>query len=210
MSELLAYCINLDTEIDRYHTIKNEFKGVLDIQRISAIDGKQNGVGGAKALYDTNISILNTIINSDYQLPYIIIIEDDIYKLEGFDTIWPKIKEFIITSDCWDFISLDHFLNFDNPVLSVYNDFLYRVDKSRSAGFMIYNTDFIKYNIHAFTDCYLIDMHIKYNQSYIQLIPKEIIVRQHVNKYSTTENRITDDYEAYYAETEKFLKDYTF
>ena len=203
--KLNAYCINLDREYDKYKDVCDKFGDILNITRVSAIDGKSNNITGKQALLNTNIKLFRQIIQTDDK--YAIVIEDDIYKINNFDTYWPVIVDFINNNDDWDFISLDHFLNFEKPLLHVYNENFYKILKSRSMGFMIYNTKFLKKNIEYLSSCDCLDMTMKHNINFIQLIPKTMIVRQIVNKISGTCNNDTKRYEEYYNLSEKYLKD---
>jgi hypothetical protein len=188
-----AYCINLDRFPDNYSGVVRELSSYLDIERVSAIDGKLENISGQLAVRNTNRNLFKRIIEeSTPETLYAIVIEDDIYKLDKFDEYWNKILEFIKNKDnIWDFISLDNILRFDNPTISDYNDFFYRTDKSRAFGFMIYNISFLRNNIDYLTKCGVLDMTMKYNPNFIQLIPKELIIRQYVDKYSTTANQVT-------------------
>jgi len=202
-----AYCINLDRKPENYKKVCSEFKGILDITRVPAIDGKELGITGARALYDTSIKLFEQSIKTDDQ--YLIVIEDDIYKRPKFSTYWPKIVNFITTTKTgWDFIALDFFLCLDNPKMGHYNSFLYKVTKFRSCGFMIYNMNFLKKNLNSFKNIFPLDLTITYNQNYIKLIPKELIVRQHVNKVSETCDANTSPYETLYTLTINKLTKY--
>ena len=200
-----AYCINLDREYYKYNDVCDKFDDILNITRVSAIDGKSNNITGAKALVDTNIKLFREIIKTDDK--YAIIIEDDIYKINNFDSYWQNIVSFINNNDGWDFISLDNFLNFEKPFLEIYNNDFYKISKSRSMGFMIYNTKFLKKNIEYLSTCRRLDMTMKHNINFIQLIPKTMIVRQIVDKISGTANKNTERYEIFYNLTDKYLKD---
>jgi GR25 family glycosyltransferase involved in LPS biosynthesis len=205
-----TYCINLDREPEKYEKVCREFGNTLDIVRVPAIDGQKTGITGIEALFNTNINLFNSILdNEEYTLPYLIVIEDDIYKHVHFHEFWIKILDFINGEFIWDFISLDFFLlNEDSPELEVYNEFLYTTTKSRMTGFMIYNIDFLRDNIDYLSSCNILDMTMKHNVDFIQLIPKELIVKQYVDKVSNTANRETPDYNQYYNRTEAFIKDY--
>jgi hypothetical protein len=210
--KLYAYCINLDREPEKFSTVKKEFSDFLDIERISAIDGASLHITGISALVQTNIRLFKRIIQESKQ-QFAIIIEDDIYRCPDFDTYFPKIYEFINNKEnasTWDFISLDYCLNFEKPKMEIWNDFLYRVEKSRSAGFTIYNIDFLKKNIDYLSSCYCLDMTMKHNVNFIQLIPNKMIVKQIVDKISTTEHMNTNYYEEFYHETELYMKNYRF
>ena len=205
----IAYCINLDRCPEKFETVCNNFNDILEIIRFPAIDGKLNGISGSKALADTTKNLFNIVINEE-NIPYLIIIEDDIYKYKNFDFYWPKILEFINNNNDWDFMSLDFFLSLDKPKMEIFNDFLYKVEKSRTTGFIIYNTNFLKKNIEYLRKCNVFDMTMKHNTSFIQLIPKELIVKQVVDKLSDTACNNTKRYETYYKKTEEYLKNYSF
>jgi hypothetical protein len=212
MERPTALCINLDSQPEKYNDVLKEFEDILDIKRVSAIDAIKENISGKDALYRTTTNIINSLFTeNNYSYPYLIIIEDDIYKYKNFKLYWPKILEFINTTQTgWDFISLDFFLNLENAPLEIYNDFLYKADKSRNKGFMIYNSEFIKREKEYLTDCGCADMMMCRNTNFVKLIPKELIVKQFTNKVSATCGLITSHYEAFYNETEQYLKEYPF
>ena len=203
MNKPTALCINLDYKVDQYECIKNEFGHVLNIERVSAIDAKKHNITGVQALFNTTIQLFENSISSTS--PYLIIIEDDIYKCNNFDIIWPKILTFINTEHTWDFISLDN-ISIDNGVMKSYNEFFYKATKIRAAGFMIYNTKFIKTHMHYLRTAIPLDFTMKHNDSFIQLIPRDVIVKQILNKYSTTALCNTFRYEHAYVKTAIKLK----
>jgi len=200
-----AFCINLDREPQRFEMIKKEFSGILFFTRVSAIDGKKEGITGWDALHQTNVKLFNELVLTDR--PYYIICEDDIYKYVNFKHYWPKIVQFINNpSNVWDFISLDFILNVDKPSIEIYTDFLYKVGPSRATGFMIYNAKFVKNNLSYLTSAGCLDMTMKHNPDFIKLIPHELIVKQVVNKLSETCNKNTHFLEYNYDRTVAFLK----
>jgi len=205
-----AYCINLDRESERFERVHTEFQDVLALERVSAIDGKKEGMTGATALYETSVRLFRRILEEDTSCPYAIVLEDDVYKCEQFEVYWPVILEFITARTDWDFISLDFFLNFERPRLEVYGDHLYRVEKSRMTGFMIYNREFLRKHIQYLSSCGTLDMSMKHNGSFIQLIPRKLIVKQEVDKVSKTNGVNTKHYETFYKETEEYLLNYRF
>lgn len=209
MNKINAYCINLDRYPEKYEKTLDNFGDILEIRRFPAIDGRINNIQGTVALINTNLMIFNQILNSEeINNPFLIIIEDDIYKHTHFDYYWFKILEFINNkNNNWDFISLDFLLNFEKPKLEIFNDFLYKIDKSRMTGFMIYNTIFIKKNINYLLNCGTLDMSMKHNSDFIQLIPKELIVKQECNKISETSYIYTNYYEDCYNDTIQYLQD---
>lgn len=205
-----VYCINLDREIKKYIKIEKNFGDIFEIIRVSAIDGKINNISGETALLQTNINLFRSIINSEKTDNYLIVIEDDIYKYDIFDLYWPKIFRFINNTSFggWDFISLDNLLNFEKPKIEIYNSLLYKIEKSRATGFMVYNIDFLKKNIEYLASCNILDLTMKQNTNFTQLIPNKVLVRQIVDKISGTSNCYTSDYNKYYEETDEFLNNY--
>jgi GR25 family glycosyltransferase involved in LPS biosynthesis len=217
-----VYCINLDREHEKFLKIKKEFDKYFEIERVSAIDASIESITGIEALFQTNIKLFKKIIEENNENKkdenkkddinnYAIIIEDDIYKCADFDEYFPKICKFINNKengDKWDFISLDNFLNFEKPKMEIFNDFFYKIDKSRMAGFMIYNIDFLKKNMDYLSECEILDMSMKQNPDFIQLIPQKVLVKQIVDKVSGTCLQNTKHYEDYYKETEKYMKEY--
>ena len=212
-----VYCINLDREARKFLKIKAEFDNYFEIERVSAIDASIESITGIEALFKTNIQLFQKIIQTKLEEQekkennYVIILEDDVYKCPDFDAYFPKIVEFINNKENdlkWDFISLDNFLNFENPKMEIYNDFLYKIDKSRMAGFMIYNIHFLKKNIDYLSECKILDMSMKHNPDFIQLIPNKILIKQIVDKVSGTCLQNTKHYEDYYKETEEYIKNY--
>jgi len=200
-----AFCINLDRQPEKFEEIQKAFDGTFVFERVSAIDGKKNGISGQKALFQTNVNLFTKLAQSDR--PYYIICEDDIYKYEKFDEYWPKIVEFINNpTNIWDFISLDFFLDFDSPSIEIYNDFLYKIGPSRSTGCMIYNAEFVKSNLVYLSNAGCLDMTMKHNPKFIKLIPKDLIVKQIIDKYSETNCSNTKHYENNYNRTIQYLK----
>jgi GR25 family glycosyltransferase involved in LPS biosynthesis len=203
-----AYCINLDRKPESFQQVTKEFEGILDIERVSAIDGKAQGIDGALALFRTQIKLFEKLMQTNDK--YAIVIEDDVYKLPKFNNYWPKILHFISTASGWDFVSLDFFLSIDKPELTAYNHFLYKTSGFRATGFMIYNINFLKTNLHRIRCSSPLDLTMTFNKDYIKLIPKEVIIRQHIAKQSET-NSIGNTsyyYEIFYRETETYLRTY--
>jgi GR25 family glycosyltransferase involved in LPS biosynthesis len=88
-----AYCINLDRKPEQFKQVTEEFQGILDIERVSAIDGLANGISGATALFNTQIQLFEKLIQTSNK--YAIVIEDDVYRLPKFSEYWPQIVDFI-------------------------------------------------------------------------------------------------------------------
>jgi hypothetical protein len=189
-----------------FKQVTKEFEGILDIERVSAIDGKAQGVCGGTGLFQTQIKLFEKLVETNDK--YAIVIEDDVYKLPKFNNYWPQIVNFISTTSGWDFVALDFFLSLDKPELTVYNQFLYKTSGFRASGFMIYNINFLKSNLDRIRSTGPLDITMTFNKDYIKLIPKEVIVRQYVNKQSETNINNTSYYQEYYTETEKYLKTY--
>lgn len=200
-----AYCINLDRKPENFTKVCAEFSGILDICRVSAIDAIQMKIHAGAALYKTQMSVFAQAMQT--QDKYLILIEDDIHRTPAFDSYWPKIVNFISTETNWDFISLDVFLCIDPVRLIDYNPFLYRINASRSLGFMIYNMNFLRKNFHKLGIIFPLDRTITSDPNFIKLTPKELLIRQDVRKYSETALTDTSVYEVFYEETIKILKE---
>jgi hypothetical protein len=180
-----AYCVNLDRKPENFKQVTEEFRGILDIERVSAIDGKAIGIYSASALHKTVMKIFAAAIKTDEK--FLVVIEDDVYRSQTFNEYWPKIVEFISDStSVWDFISLDFFLIYDNPTLSPYNDFLIKVSNTRSNGFMIYNIKFLKKYYSELQLRFPLDTTMTYDPRFIKLIPRSLMARQYVDKISET------------------------
>jgi hypothetical protein len=177
-----AYCINLDRKIEKFLDIKKNFDDILNIERYTAIDGTLNNMSGAKALCKTNIDIINS---DEINLPYCIIIEDDIVKNEYFDLYWNDIVDFINNRDnVWDFIGIEYSLIYGKPKLEYYNNLFLKTENFRNTGFMIYNTSFLKKNINYISSLNNLDMTITHNDKFIKLIPIKQIIYQLPNQLS--------------------------
>lgn len=204
-----AYCINLDRKPENFEKVTKEFRGLLAIKRVSAVDGSALGISPSIALHRTVTNLFAEVIKTDE--PYAIVLEDDIYRCEDFDKYWPKIFNFIHDSkNVWDFISLDFFLAFDKPILTSYNDFLFSTTNFRSCGFMIYNINFLKKYCSELQSYGPLDMTMTYDSRFVKLIPKSLIVRQYINKKSeiNLKNDTEELYKNYYEITETRLSSY--
>ena len=204
------FCINLDCDTEKFKKIELEFGSLFTITRISAIDGRfrmdDGFLGGVRALAQTNIDILESFLISDKK--YIIIIEDDIYKLDEFDKYWMQVLLFINDeANRWDFIKLENILlRRDRPQLTPVNNYLSRVSCSRNTGFVIYSREFVTNNIDYIRNCTCFDLQLTHNTNFIQLIPNVIICKQYVDKFSNTAMKNTKHYEKFYNETEDILR----
>jgi predicted O-linked N-acetylglucosamine transferase (SPINDLY family)/GR25 family glycosyltransferase involved in LPS biosynthesis len=206
---LKAYCINLDTKRSNFEAVAEKFSDCLDIERVSAINGKERGISGREALYLTTVALFQKIIK-DSTTSYAIIMEDDVYKTSHFGAYWERIVAFIENpASVWDYISLDFFINFDNPTIEDYNSLFHKVSSHRSTGFIIYNTQYLKKHISYLSNLPsgtpILDMTMTRNKEFIKLIPKRLLVKQEVDKVSLTANTVTGHYEDYYKQTETIL-----
>ena len=101
------YCINLDSRPDKYDLCLKEFKKInIDVERISAIDGKKyfkrgmNRNAGCYGLLQTKLMIYNDAIKNNYN--NILILEDDVMFVENFnEKFFSKINN--LPSD-WDML----------------------------------------------------------------------------------------------------------
>jgi hypothetical protein len=211
--KLKAYCINLDRRPENYVKIQSEFGDVLALERYPGIDGSANGMGGQRALYETNKCLFNKIYNSDdIHLPCVAIIEDDVVKTEWFESYFNKLIPFLQSDAEWDFIALEFFLHYDRSTIEPYTDILYKVSKHRNAGFMIYNTKFIRKMVQQFKEWdaagnwHLLDMSMTHDPRFIKLVPSQFMVKQtpHISDVVNDFNDWTPSYDR----TAQYMKDY--
>ena len=109
------YCINLDERTDKYEECLIEFKKVnIKVERFAAIKGpnpKKNkrSKSGEVGLRLTSIEILKNAINNNYQ--NILILEDDVTFVEGFNDKLNKAIKYL--PENWDllYIGGNHFFN---------------------------------------------------------------------------------------------------
>jgi GR25 family glycosyltransferase involved in LPS biosynthesis len=209
--KLKAYCINLDRRPENYVKIQSEFADILALERYPGIDGSANGMGGQRALYETNKCLFNKIYNSDdIHLPCVAIIEDDVAKTEYFEEYFNRLLPFLQSDAKWDFIALEYFLHFDRSTIEPYTDSLYKVSKHRNAGFMIYNTKFIRKMVEQFKEWdgnwHILDMTMTHDPRFIKLVPSQFLVRQipHISDVVNAFNDWTVSYDI----THKYMKEY--
>jgi GR25 family glycosyltransferase involved in LPS biosynthesis len=197
------YVINLDREPEKFDLIKKEFHD-FNVIRYSAYDARQHKCSGIMGLFNSFIGLFKELILKD--IKYAIVLEDDVYKCSDFDQYWPKIKEFIETSDDYDFIKLDNFLHFDDTSVSNFNDLFFKIKKSRNLGFTIYNINFLKKNIEDLSKIRdNLDMTMTRNPKFIQLVPKTTLIKQYTNKYSNLSNCNVKGREKEYEKNNAFL-----
>jgi len=192
-----AFCINLDRCPENLNNMIKEWENILNIKKIMGIDGNQEGIAGELALYLTNKKLFNDIANDIIEIkkPYFIVIEDDIFKTNNFNLeLWNKIIKFAEdNNNKWDIITLDLFLRHQHnnffPNIEKHNDIFLKVNKFIGAGFMIYNTKFIKNNIEYINTLKMpYDVNINCNEKFIKLTPSKLLTKQDLMKDSTTVN----------------------
>ena len=187
IKKLKAYCINLDHKSENYSKIKEEWSDLLDIERFSALGSCTQS---HYKLYD--------IIRKRGEFP-VCIIEDDVYKCDHFFNYWNDIVN-IQNLNC-DYITLDPMFIITNKRE---NDKFISLHQHNGSGFIIYNKSFFdKLNYYDMKG--LIDTNITHNPKFIKYTPSQLIVRQYVDKVSTTLLINTKYYELDYDETENRL-----
>ena len=199
LEKLDAFCINLKHKPENFNFINNEWSNYLNINRFIALD---NCTKSHKFL-------LNYIWTNKETLKFpIVIMEDDVYKLNNFDKYWNLILDVknvdYITLDCFYIkISKNQNLNNNNFVL---------LDKHNQAGFIIYFKQFFdKFNSIEHINSIIkepIDLSLTHNTQIIKATPIEQICIQKYNKISSTANNNTKSYGKYYNKTKEILRKY--
>lgn len=200
-----AYCINLDKDDSKMRQIYKDWSHLLDIERFSAIKASDS-ITGREACAKSHQEIYRKIARSD--LPFGIIMEDDVYTTKNFDRrLWDRIIWFAGSQEDWDMISLDPILGFDCRIAYKYNGLFCSIEKFRGTGMIIYKTEFVRKNLAALTNFKgAIDMSITQNTAFVKLTPCKLIVRQYTDKPSATSlASATTHYDKFWDETEKIL-----
>ena len=186
-NKIKAYCINLDHKPENYSKIKEEWSDILDIERFPALG---SATESHYKLYD--------IIQKRGEFP-VCIIEDDVYKRDDFFDYWNDIVN-IQNLDC-DYITLDPMYIDTNKRE---NDKFISLHQHNGAGFIIYNKSFFD-KLNNSDKKGIVDASITHNPKFIKYTPSQLIVRQYVDKISTTAHGNTKSYELDYDESERRL-----
>ena len=187
--KIKAYCINLDHKPENYSKIKEEWSDILDIERFSALGSCTES---HYKLYE--------IIKENNEFP-VCIIEDDVYKRDDFFNYWDDIID-IQNLDC-DYLTLEPMYIVTNKRE---NDKFISLHKHNGTGFIIYNKSFFN-KLNNSDKKGIIDVEITHNPKFIKYTPSQLIVRQYVDKISTTAHYNTKSYELDYDETENRLNE---
>lgn len=200
-----AYCINLDKDDSKMRQIYKDWSHLIDIERFSAIKASDS-ITGREACAKSHQELYRKIARLD--LPFVIIMEDDVYTTKNFDKrLWDRIVWFAGSQEGWDMISLDPILGFDCLIANKYNGLFCSIEKFRGTGMIIYKTDFVRKKLAELTNFKgAIDMSITQNTAYVKLTPCKLIVRQYTDKPSATSlASATTHYDKFWDETEKIL-----
>lgn len=197
--KLDAYCINLKNKPENFHFIKNEWNNYLNIVRFNALNS-------ATKSYKF---LLNYIWTNKETLKFpIVIMEDDVYKLNNFDKYWNLILDIKNV----DYITLDCFLIEISKNQNLNNKNFVLLDKHNQAGFIIYFKQFFdKFSSIKHLNSIIkepLDTSLTHNKKIIKATPIEQICIQKYNKISSTSNRNTNDYGIHYSETKKKLSEF--
>jgi len=200
-----AFCINLDKDDSKMRQIYKDWSHLLDIERVSAVKASDT-ITSREACAKSHQEVFRKRAKLD--LPFCIIMEDDVYTTKNFDKrLWDRIIWFAGSQSEWDMISMDPVLGFDCKVANRYNGLFCSIAKFRSTGMIIYKTEFVRKNLGGLTNFKgAIDMSITHNADFMKLTPCKLIVRQYTDKPSATSLASgTKHYDRFWDETEKIL-----
>jgi len=193
--KLNAYCISLENKKKNLEFIKNEWNNFLNIKHF-------------KALNTATMSHLNLLVkifkNKENEKFPLVIMEDDVYRLNGFTKYWNEIHE--IKNKNLDYICFDSFfLKFKKSQKNV-NPLFVSLEEHRAFGFNIYykhffdrfknEDDLLKGLKYKNKIC--IDMTLSHNPKYNKWTPKRQVCKQITNKISTTNGLYTSYYKIFY------------
>jgi hypothetical protein len=206
--KLPAIVINLDRRPENWTYMQKEWGTLFDLQRMSAVDAREHNIPPLMACTKSHIEAFKQLVLSPD--PYVIIMEDDIYRTAAWDTFWPKITAFLEKNNAeWDFISLDPNMACDEIVFSSYNDFLVRVNRFRNTGFIIWKTSFLKQHLDEFTLLRAsMDMVVTHDPRFTKLTPATLLVRQRTDRVSDITGNIRSYYDNMYDKTATMILDY--
>ena len=203
-----ACVINLDRCPENWTRMQETWSGIFNLIRISAVDGRAHGIGGAQACKQSHFNLLQELVKREDL--YQVVLEDDVYPTPAFNSLWPKIVEFLESGrNDWDFMGLDPFVHFEKPAIEIFTPELFKVGAFRSTGSLIYRTKFIKEKID--TILHLgpgpIDMTFTHSNKFIKLTPQYLMMRQRVDKISQTSgDQNVKFYNSYYDNTEEYFE----
>ena len=218
-----AFVINLETRKWKWEFTVMNFPE-LNLHRVLAINGAACSLPPKLALLITNLNLLQAIIHIKLhlRLPFIIVMEDDIVKTTFWPVAWPGVVAFLEQNPTiWELAVLDPFLCFDDAKVMKFRNstLLFEVTSFRAYGFILYSRHFFNHHApqlilsywHKLHKCSQIscvaplDLMVSYHKGLTKVTPRNLLLRQDVNKFSTTENINTKFYESFYRLTEYVL-----
>lgn len=195
--KLNAYCINLENKIQNMTFIENEWKDFLNITRFIALD----------SCTKSHNKLLANIWKNKETLSFpIVIMEDDVFRRNDFTKYW---NELLNISNC-DYIAFDAFyLKFKENQNNI-NKYFVSLKEHRATGFTVYYKKFFDRftslnELNSLFKKEPLDMNFTHNPTFINLTPKEQVVRQIVSKISSTGLRLTSNQLNTYEKAEKEL-----
>ena len=97
-----VFVVNLDRRTDRMERMKARLNAhAMRYERVSAIDGKEHGITGNKALIQTNIKIFREAIDNGYRR--ILVLEDDCLFNKDFVKLFSDQVKKVPVYDIWYF-----------------------------------------------------------------------------------------------------------
>lgn len=95
-----VYLVNLDRRTDRMERMKARLNALaIRYTRVSAVDGKEIGTTGNKALIQTNINIFREATNNGYKR--ILVLEDDCLFNKDFISLFSNHVKKVPVYDIW-------------------------------------------------------------------------------------------------------------
>lgn len=198
--KLKAYCISLKEKPQNLKYIKNEWKDFLNIHHFIALESC------TKSHEELLIQIWKNKENESFP---IVIMEDDVYRMKNFIHYWNAMFE--IKNKNLDYITFDGiFLKFKKSQKNVHPKFVSLLEH-RATGFTVFFKRFFdRFNsIEELTKHFtgVIDMNFTHNPMFNNWIPKRQVLRQIINKKSSTANINTNYYTKFYNKAQKILED---
>ena len=180
--------------------IRKEWRNFLNVRRFVALES------ATKSHY----KILQNIWSNRNTLTFpIVVMEDDVFRRNNFTKYWNELKNIPDS----DYVAFDAFFLKFRPKPKKESKNFVSLLEHRANGFTVYFKQFFDRfkTLDAMSNVGgrgPIDMHLTHNPLFVNLTPKEQIVRQIVTKMSTTQHRKTGGYLHYYVVAEKALREH--
>jgi hypothetical protein len=204
----IAWVLNLDKRPDRWVAMCEKWCDTFTLGRISAVDAKNRNLKPELCCKATHFLLLEELKKTPETILWFPILEDDVFKTDNWDKMWPQIQTFLNSNDAqdWDYISFDPFLHFDAHGARSYGHGFVEIDKFRNTGMIIYSRRFIEsFDYRKEETSGAIDMTFTHSPKWRKLTPNLLCVRQEPESISDINGQVNSHRQRFWDNTEKIL-----